>query len=212
MRLLLLRAGRASIRTWLRAASLDSGLWQIARSAYDRLADRAPWPSGLVLRLQLAFSVLPGAALYTALRETGRSPQEASDVIARSLAAMASPRRRFYRRLACSRSGRRLFMWLAARSLHIFPAPGWQATWIERSPRRVAFDFTRCFDLDMLALLDAAPIAPGYCAVDDILYTNLCPRLRWARSGTLATGADRCDFRFEHVPVPHGTAPSQAQR
>ena len=50
-----------------------------------------------------------------------------------------------------------------------FPSPGWEATWLQRTPHGVAFDMTRCFDLDMLRLLDATAIALAYCAVDDVL-------------------------------------------
>lgn len=58
---------------------------------------------------------------------------------------------------------------------------------MQRTPHCVAFDMTRCFDLGMLGLLDATAIAPAYCAVDDVLHTDLCPQPRWQGTGTLAT-------------------------
>ena len=64
----------------------------------------------------------------------------------------------------------------------------------------------RCFDLDMLRQLDAAPIAPAYCAVDDVLYRDLCPQLRWTRAGTFTTGSTHCDFCFEHGAQRQPTA------
>lgn len=92
--------------------------------------------------------------------------------------------------------GRRLFMrTLAPGPLgRFFPAPAWQSTWTERSQHRVAIDVTRCYDLDMLRLLDAAPVAPVLCAGDAYI-------IPWSRTGTLATGAGRCDFCLELRPA-----------
>src|SRR5664280_102886 len=199
-RTLMLRAGRASLGIWLREGIVaDPLLRQHSHASYDRLAGQVPWPVHPVLRLHLVFSVLPGAAFYTAMREQGWTEDAAADAVARTLTAMARPHRRLIQRLTRHESGRRLFMRVAAGGTPLaFPAPGWQTTWIDRSPTRVAFDMTRCFILDLLRRLEATAIAPAYCAVDNTLYDNLCPELCWARTGTLANGASHCDFRFEH--------------
>jgi hypothetical protein len=199
-RTLMLLAGRASLGIWLREGIVaDPLLRQHSHASYDRLAGQVPWPVHPVLRLHLVFSVLPGAAFYTAVREQGRTEDAAADAVARTLTAMARPHRRLIQRLTHHESGRRLFMRVAAGGTPLaFPAPGWQTTWIDRSPTRVAFDMTRCFILDLLRRLEATAIAPAYCAVDNTLYDNLCPELCWARTGTLANGASHCDFRFEH--------------
>jgi hypothetical protein len=72
---------------------------------------------------------------------------------------------------------------------------------------------SRCFDLDMLRRLGAEPIAPAYCAVDDVLYGRLDPRLGFRRSTTLATGWERCDFCFERSDIAAGpaTRPARAE-
>ncbi len=201
-RTMLLSAGRASTRAWLRAVDRDSPpLRRLSAAAYDVHAAALPWPTAPVLQAHLVFSVLPGAAMYTALQSQGASSAQAARLVEDALTAMAQPRRRIYARLVDTHLGRRVFMKaVAAASPRLFPGPGWQATWRERSPRRVAFDFTRCYFLDMLRELDATALAPTYCAPDDALYADLHPQLRWSRSGTLATGASVCDFCFELRP------------
>lgn len=172
-----LRAGAASTRVWLRAAHRDTP----------------------PLRLHQVFSVLPGAAVYTALTEHGDTNEDATRTLHHALTAMARPRARLYQRLTATDRGRRLFMKAAVvASPRLFPDPGWHAQWRARTPGRAAFDMTRCYDLDMLRLLDAAAIAPAYCAVDDTHYGRLHPQIRWQRTGTLATGSTRCDFCFTH--------------
>lgn len=198
----LLGAGRASMNLWLRHLTpRDPTLRAPARTAYDEASQALPWPNHPVLQVHLAFSVLPGAALYRTLVARGHTSEAAASAVTRALTEMAQPRHAALKSQTRGPRGQRLFMWIAGRSMVAFPSPGWETTWVQRTPHCVAFDMTRCFDLDMLRLLDATAIAPAYCAVDDVLYTDLCPQLRWQRTGTLATGAPRCDFRFEHLPT-----------
>jgi hypothetical protein len=153
--------------------------------------------------------------LDSALQSQGASSSQSARLVADALTAMAQPRRRIYRRLVDTSLGRRVFLKaVAAASPRLYPAPGWQATWRARSPDRVAFDFTRCYFLDMLRQLDATALAPAYCAPDDALYADLHPQVRWSRSGTLATGASVCDFCFElrpPTPTRNRAVPPQAE-
>lgn len=207
---LLLATGRASTRIWLRAAGINRRHERTTVAArFDRLASDVEWPEARPLRWHLALSVLPGAAMYHSLREGGRSEAEAVQLVTEALAAMARPRARAYGALSRSARGRALFIRAAGGSLRAFPEPGWQATWVARGPGRVAFDMTRCFDLDVLRRLGAGPIAPAYCAVDDVLYSRLDARLRFTRSATLATGGHRCDFCFERLDAPQPKVPPQ---
>jgi hypothetical protein len=204
---LLLAIGQASTRIWLRAAGVNGRHDRAEVTArFNRLASDVEWPTARRLRWHLALSVLPGAAMYHALREGGRSDAETVRLVTKALAAMARPRARAYGALSQSAAGRDLFMRAAGSGLRAFPEPGWQARWVTRGPGLVAFDMTRCFDLDMLRRLDAGPIAPAYCAVDDVLYARLDPRLRFTRSATLATGGHRCDFCFERLAADAGAA------
>ncbi len=199
----LLATGRASTRIWLRAVGINRRHERtVVAARFDRLASDVEWPEARPLRWHLALSVLPGAAMYHALREGGRSEAEAVRLVTEALAAMARPRARAYGALSRSAPGRDLFMRAAGGSLRAFPEPGWQASWVAREPGRVAFDMTRCFDLDVLRRLGAGPITPAYCAVDDVLYSRLDPRLRFTRSATLATGGHRCDFCFDRLDAP----------
>lgn len=56
---------------------------------------------------------------------------------------------------------------------------------------------TGCYYLDTLDQLGSRELTPVYCRVDDILYADISPELTWSRTMKLATGGERCDFRFE---------------
>ena len=159
---LLLQVGRASLEMWVRAGHMtEPGLASDAQQIYARMADRVPWPAQQANRAHLVFLVLPVAALYTALRERGKAEQDAVEEVQRAVKVTIGPLRQGAGLLLRTEPGRRLFMrTLAPGTLgRFFPAPAWQTTWTERSQHRVAFDVTRCYDLDMLRLLDAAPVA-----------------------------------------------------
>ena len=214
-RLLLLTAGRCSIDLWLRAGRLsEPGLRSRTHASYDRMAEVAPWPDQHALRLHLALSVLPGAAVYTALREGGWSSKDAVDAVTRAMLAVSQVPNQAQRLLMLSDRGRRLFLrYLGPAVGAIFPAPGWRVTWVERSPQRIAFNITRCYTLDALRRLDAAPVATAYCAVDQAINASLSPRMRFSRTGTLAAGGSRCDFCFELVqPQRTPTQPGNGVR
>ncbi len=194
---LLLQAGRASLEIWVRAGRMtEPRLASDARAIYDRMADRVPWPAQQANQAHLVFMVLPMAALYTALREHGKAEQDAVETVQAAVKVGMAPLRGVFGLLLGAERGRRLFMrTLAPGPLgRFFPAPAWQITWTERSKNRVAFDITRCYDLDMLRLLGTAPVAVALCTGDAYV-------IPWSRTGTLATGADRCDFCFELRPT-----------
>jgi hypothetical protein len=195
-RQLLLNAGRVSLALWVRDGHLaEPGLLPEARASYDRLARKLPWPEQMN-RAYLVFFVLPMAALYTSLRERGRTEQEAKKGVESASIAMAGPLRKTLALELRTERGRRRYLSTVA---DMFPPPAWEATWVERSADRAAFDVTRCYILDSLRLLGAGPVAPAFCAFDAALHEGASSQLRFSRSGALAMGADRCDFCIEIV-------------
>ena len=78
-----------------------------------------------------------------------------------------------------------------------------EATWVERSATRMTVDVTRCYILDTLRLLNAAPATAAMCAHDSASYAGVCPKLRFARTARLY-GADRCDFCLEIIDTTPG--------
>lgn len=174
-----------------------------ARVHYRHSLARVDWPSRTALRLHMVFSALPGASLYAALRDRGWAEQPATTAVAAVIERRTARQRRRLERLVRHRSLRSAFLpatsWVTRLG---FPTPGWEAHWRERTADVAAFDMTRCFLLDTFTRLGVPEITPAYCAGDDLLYSDLCPHLRWLRTGTLATGAPACDFRFERVEDP----------
>jgi hypothetical protein len=152
----------------------------------------------------LAYLVLPTAALYTELRERGWSEPSAVDAVTRALGVVLVRAERppigLLSRIALGRQalvqGTANFAAWAPRLV----GASCDVTLVERTPTRMAIDVTRCYVLDTLRLLDAAPAVAAMCAHDTAAYAGTCPRIRFTRTGTSGTGADRCDFCLEILP------------
>ena len=149
------------------------------------------------LRQHLEESILPGLALYQTLLETGQRPSQALVIVEQLFHAVLLEQRKQLEFL-----GRLPFFFMLLRFVtkpfvkRNFPARGWQIEWLATNRKLVAFDIHRCFYLDMLDAYGAPELAATFCNLDDLLYEDLSPYMRWERTKTLARGDDCCDFRF----------------
>jgi hypothetical protein len=65
----------------------------------------------------------------------------------------------------------------------------------------VQYDVNSCVFLELAALLGYPEAARHLCLADDVYFPDECRKIgaRFVRTGTLARGDRRCDFRFERV-------------
>lgn len=191
----LLAAGKATVGLWVWGTRAgEPGLAGAARAEYDDLAGQAGWPSkgnGSML----AMFALPPAAIYRVLLRRGWTQEDAVEALTRAGATLGRRWRTLLRLPVRLEPMRRSIM----EERGSFRGPEWEVEYLEVSDQRVAYDVRRCYLLDASAALGAAPATKAFCAVDTGLRENLCPGWRFSRAGTLADGADRCDFRYEKV-------------
>lgn len=64
----------------------------------------------------------------------------------------------------------------------------------------LSFEVSACRFVPLTAQLDRAYLAPLFCAADSERFDEPTSLVKLRRAGTLATGSDVCDFRFEFVP------------
>jgi hypothetical protein len=67
---------------------------------------------------------------------------------------------------------------------------------VDTTDASMAIDVRACRFVSLLGAAGRPALAPLFCAADDRYFARPGSPIRLARSGTLATGADRCDFRF----------------
>jgi L-2-amino-thiazoline-4-carboxylic acid hydrolase len=180
-----------------------------AQARYEELYDGRPRPAARVLRLHVERGILPALAFYRTLLEDGAGQDEA-------LAEMEELLRSIFAglRSAMSLFGwfpdpfgafQRFVPWLVRL---VSPSGPWDMEPVENSGECVGFDMHRCFYLDTLTEYGAPELAAVVCAVDDIAFAGLPPSITWERTGTLARGQERCDFRWRRALEPQEQASS----
>jgi hypothetical protein len=176
------------------AAALLAGSVQ---ARYEELYAKRPRFPQRILRVHLHQVILPGLALYETLLDEGG---DQAFVLAEVEALFEATFGRFSAAMSLLNKvpdSFSLFRWITRRTLQLgFPAAGWEITTVQDDEHCIAFDYTRCFYLDVLTAYGVPELAPLYCKMDDMLYESLPAAIAWHRSGTLAQGADRCDFRW----------------
>ena len=173
---------------------------QAARARYGKLyAGREQYDNGS-LRRHLEENLLPGVALYRALLVDPETCDEAMPLFEVAVEAWAASQRKSLERLA------RLpvYYWLMRAVIKpmmrsTFPEEGWETEWVQSNGQALAFNMKSCFYLDVLGAYGVPELAIQYCRMDDLIYKDLSPHVRWVRQGTLGRGDRHCDFRFERV-------------
>ena len=192
------------IAGWQRSVATRRGAVEADRLAvrvqrcYDELWAGRPRMVHRGLRLHLEQILLPGLAVYLALRDDGR---EAALAEVESWLWLA-----FGQRLTMMRQFGRLpaffslFRWVIRGVMHWgFPPEGWEMELLEDSSECYAFDIHRCFYLEVLTAYGAPELTPLYCRTDDWMAEALPPAVRFERAKTLGRGDDRCDFRWRYL-------------
>jgi hypothetical protein len=76
---------------------------------------------------------------------------------------------------------------------------GWLAEAVP-GPALVSFNMTRCAILEYLKTQQAAELCPVFCFADQIA-AKYVKGIRFERTGTLAEGAEVCDFRYYSADI-----------
>jgi hypothetical protein len=183
-------------------AALGAAIAEAAEPIYDRLVAEAPAPSEPKLGHHLYENILPGLAIYRALRGTGLEEKEALVSVDRAFEFVSRRNRQTMEWI-----GRIPFLFTILRRsvkliMRAYPPSGWDTTWLEIGRDRIRFDITRCYYFDTLRGLGSQELTASFCRIDDRIYEGVSPSFAWRRTKTIARGDDRCDFCFERTAKP----------
>lgn len=192
---------------WQRELEIERGAREAALLAclmqqrYEQLYAARPRYDHAALRGHLEQNLLPGLAMYQVLLEESGDEVFALDqaewlmsLTADRMRKLVSIARRLPRSFWVVRAIGRLILRFG------FPAQGFELRVVRDDETAFAFDIHRCFYLDVLTQYGAPELTPVFCKLDDLIYQQLPPWIRWERTGTLGRGDECCDFRFSHVP------------
>ncbi len=171
-----------------------------AQKRYEELYATRRRIASRALRNHLEDNILPGLALYQALREQGDDRETVLEEM-ESLFGTAFGKLNAIVPVVVRLPGAfDLFRKLTPLGMRLnFPREGWDIEWLENHPGCLAFNMHSCFYLDVLTAYDAPELTPLYCKMDDLLFEQLPSSIVWERTKTLGRGDEVCNFRWRRA-------------
>jgi hypothetical protein len=166
---------------------------------YQGLFAKHVMPNNRALQWHLIEGILPGLAYYQVLRENGKSQDSALLTIDQTFEIL------FANNLAgMKKLGKLKFIYPFLRlyikpAVRKYPADGWKIDWLQNDKNAIRFNMKSCFYHNTLSKYGAPELTASFCKVDDFIYSNMSPYIKWQRTKTIARGEVCCDFCFSPV-------------
>jgi hypothetical protein len=169
---------------------------------YQDLYSTHEHPNNPRLQRHLNEGILPGLALYQILRENGEPQDSALTIINHIFEELFSDNRSRMKTL-----GKLPFIYNILRlvikpAMRQYPPEGWKIEWKQNDKNAIRFDMKSCFYFDTLTKYGAPELTASFCQVDDFIYENMSPAIKWQRTNTIARGQAYCDFCFARASKP----------
>ena len=163
------------------------------------IADQPPWvEENRALHFHVRQAIIPNLAAYRVLSREHADPVAARSEVLHLMAAQLRPVLRVVSVLDLLAVPfgrvRRATRWLVQ---HAFPAAGFTIGWPPDDDDALQFDVTACVYLRVLRHYGAPELTAVFCHGDQLVYDQMPRTVRFTRTGTLATGAPRCDFLLQ---------------
>lgn len=163
---------------------------------YQNLYINHEFPNNLGLQRHLIEGILPGLALYQVIRENGESQESALVVIDLTFEQLFSSKRASMKKLGGIPFFYNILRLYIKPAMRQYPADGWKIDWIQNDKNAIRFNMTSCFYFDTLSRYGAPELTASFCKVDDFIYEDMSPKIKWQRSKTIARSETYCDFCF----------------
>jgi hypothetical protein len=172
---------------------------ELVRNANKRFAEllaEHPLPDNHYLKWHLREYILPGLAVYQAMRAEGRSQESALTAFDQIVEVVVAPNQRQMSLLGQFPLIYPLLRLVIRSAMRQYPEEGWQTDWVENSREAIRFNMRSCFYFDVLSRHGAPELTASFCRGDDLVYGQMSPHLEWKRTQTIGRGAEYCDFCF----------------
>ncbi len=197
-----------SLEVWRQALIKKHGsengqrLFRAVQQQYASLKAKQLCPANPALRWHLKENILPGLALYRVLLQesAGNQPTALAEVDEAFRTWTLAKSRLLLAPLKILPAPFRVFKLVFGQMMKKFPVEGWDFTYVENNPEKVAFNATRCFYLKTLTAYGAPELTASFCKTDEIMAELFPASIRFVRSQTLGRGDQVCDFQYCHVP------------
>jgi hypothetical protein len=173
-----------------------SALIENAEQSLGNLVAQVKAPDNRQLRWHLREHILPGLAIYRALRAAGASQEAALAAFDKVIRVVVDAEARRMARLGRLPWVHTLLRLVLRPAMRKYPAQGWQIEWLENSRDAIRFNMRSCYYFDTLSHCGAPELTASFCHGDDLIYERMSPHVEWRRAQTIGRGGKYCDFCF----------------
>ncbi len=168
-----------------------------ADDIFSKLEAEADYKDNEAIRNHMQMKLLPPMAYYKALLSEGYDKDTSLDSVRKETRRTAEKKKASLSRMARLPFAYSIYR-MCVRNFMAknFPAIGWKTEWVRCDGKEIHFNLHSCIYWDMCRKYDCPELCAVYCENDDISFSGLLPRIRFKRSGTLASGKGYCDFSF----------------
>jgi hypothetical protein len=78
----------------------------------------------------------------------------------------------------------------------MYPDEGWEIEWVRFDNNEMIMHIRRCIYAELTIQYGCPELCSVFCASDTVIFQGYEPKIKFLRSGTIADGADFCDFHF----------------
>ncbi len=150
-----------------------------------------------IIKTHITKIILPTMAYYFSLLASGYSKDDALTITRKETQKSAKIQKK--RNESIGRfpfAFQILKLFIRGMMKRMYPVQGWDTEWIKLDSNEIHMNFNRCLHLDVTAEHGCPELCPLFCETDTIIFAGYEPKIRFQRSGTLATSHACCDFHF----------------
>ena len=166
---------------------------------YRDLYSNHELPNNPIIQRHLIEGILPGLAFYQVLKESGETQESALAMIDQTFEKLFSDKLVKMKKLGNLRFVYPFLRLYIKPAMRQYPPEGWKIDWIQNDKKAIRFNMKSCFYYDTLSRYGAPELTASFCQVDDFIYGNMSPYVKWQRLKTIGRGETYCDFCF--LPV-----------
>jgi len=161
------------------------------------MLDNADYRNNESIKEHIVKNMFPIIAYYLTLQDNGYSKEEAYNLTlqeTQKAAHIQKEKNNSLSRLPFAYSIFKLFIKGIIKKR--YPIEGWDTEWVRFDKKEIHMNFKRCIYSDLTNHYGCPELCTVFCKNDIVTFEGYEPKIYFDRNGTLAEGADCCDFHF----------------
>jgi hypothetical protein len=172
----------------------------IYNEAFERLSSmlrNVDYRNNKYIKMHITKNMFPIMAYYLTLLDNGFSKEEAYNLTLKETQKAAYILKNKITIFGKLPFAYRMFK-LSVKNVisKMYPKEGWDIDWIKFDNKEIHINFNKCIYVEMTSQYGCPELCTVFCKNDPIVFSGYEPKICFERFGTIAEGADFCDFHF----------------